>query len=56
MIKNLYSKRPDKIEELGKKINYEELIFITESKNRKTNFIQKKKVLQNFLTESTKVK
>ena len=43
IFKNIYNKRLDKIEELDKKIDYDDLIFITESKNRKTDFSQKKK-------------
>ena len=41
--KNIYNKRLDKIEELDKKIDYGDLIFITERKNRKTDFSQKKR-------------
>ena len=42
IFKNIYNKRLDKIEELDKKIDYDDLIFITESKNRKTDFSRKK--------------
>ena len=38
IFKNIYNKRLDKIEELDKKIDYDDLIFITEDKNRKTHF------------------
>ena len=41
IFKNIYNKRLDKIEELDKKIDYDNLIFITESKNRKTDFSPK---------------
>ena len=42
IFKNVYNKRLDKIEELDKKNYYDDLIFITESKNRKTDFSRKK--------------
>ena len=55
IFKNIYNKRLDKIEELDKKIDYDDLIFITESKNKKVDF-SRKKILYIFLTKSRKVK
>ena len=41
ILRNIYNKRLDKIEELDKKIDYDNLIFNTESKNKKTEFSRK---------------
>ena len=38
ILRNICNKRLDKIEELDKKIDYDNLIFNTESKNKKTEF------------------
>ena len=38
VVKNIYNKILDKIEELDKKFDYDDLVFITESKNRKIDF------------------
>ena len=38
MFKNIYNKRLDKIEELTKKINYDDLNFIVESSGDENNF------------------
>ena len=35
IFKNIYNKRLDKIEEVNKKIDYDDLIFITEKKTEK---------------------
>ena len=53
IFENIFNKRLDKIEELDKKVDYDDLIFITESKNRKTNFSQKKGPA-DFLNETKK--
>ena len=45
IFKDIYNKRLDKLEELDKKLDYDDLIFITESKNRKTDFSQKKIII-----------
>ena len=39
----MYNKGLDKIEKLEKKIDYDDLIFITGRKNRKTDFSLKKR-------------
>ena len=38
ILRNICNKRLDKIEGLDKKIDYDNLIFNTESKNKKTEF------------------
>ena len=53
IFKNIYNKRLYKIEELDKNIDYDNLIFITESKNRKTDFSRKKGPV-DFLTKIKK--
>ena len=40
--KNIYNERLDKIDKLDRKINYDELEFITESTNIETDFSIKK--------------
>ena len=53
IFKNIYNKRLDKIEELDKKTDYYDLIFITKSKKRKTGFSRKKGPV-DFLNEIKK--
>ena len=42
IFKHIYNKKLEKIEDLDKKFDYDDLISITESKNRKTDFSRKK--------------
>ena len=53
IFKTIYNKRLDKIEELDKKIDYDDLIFITKRRNRKTDFSRKKGPV-DFLNEIRK--
>ena len=50
IFKNIYNKGLDKIEELDKKIDCDDLIFITERKSRKTHFSLEKGPV-DFLNE-----
>ena len=53
IFKNIYNKRLGKIDKLDKKNNYDDLIFITKRKNRKTNF-RRRKGIADFLNEIKK--
>ena len=42
IFKNIYNKRPDKIDELSKKFDYDDLKFIVQSSDLETDFSELK--------------